>query len=353
MVKAERLSRPVLTALFVLAVFLIAVFALSADANADGLDVDVAADTDTVSTLSSYFSGIGLRNTEYPDANFINFLLCLHGYENLPADATVTVTAYLPVTNTVFWRSTFTKDYLALKDDIQLVTHGSLIRLPGACTLKIEVNGANIKGWDLIYGNTVEECLNICKSQIERDLSKLLKTKVVLNFFGSDYSPVFEPFEDFRNLVDFVDEDTYQTDTFKETPSLLKLDTPTNSCTSYFLRFDALRSRCRITSQPDWGDILISYTSKKHIDEESLMKYLTSFRGENHFHEEITECCYKRLYDLLDIEHDKDAALFVSALYTRRGGIDINPVRASNNTILELAGNLDDIDVFTRSTLKQ
>ena len=148
-----------LTALFVLAVFLIAVFALSADANADGLDVDVAADTDTVSTLSSYFSGIGLRNTEYPDANFINFLLCLHGYENLPADATVTVTAYLPVTNTVFWRSTFTKDYLALKDDIQLVTHGSLIRLPGACTLKIEVNGANIKGWDLIYGNTVEEAI--------------------------------------------------------------------------------------------------------------------------------------------------------------------------------------------------
>ena len=159
MVKAERLSRPVLTALFVLAVFLIAVFALSADANADGLDVDVAADTDTVSTLSSYFSGIGLRNTEYPDANFINFLLCLHGYENLPADATVTVTAYLPVTNTVFWRSTFTKDYLTLKDDIQLVTHGSLIRLPGACTLKIEVIGANIKGWDLIYGNTVEEAI--------------------------------------------------------------------------------------------------------------------------------------------------------------------------------------------------
>ena len=216
-------------------------------------------------------------------------------------------------------------------------------------SLKLYLNSYNMDR----YGNTVEECLNICKNQIERDLSKLLKTKVVLNFFGSDYSPVFEPFKDFKNLVEFVNEGTYQTDTFKETPSLLKLDTPTNSCTSYFLRFDALRSRCRITSQPDWGDILISYTSKKHIDEESLMKYLTSFRGENHFHEEITECCYKRLYDLLDIEHDKDAALFVSALYTRRGGIDINPVRASNNTMLELAGNLGNIDVFTRSTLKQ
>ena len=216
-------------------------------------------------------------------------------------------------------------------------------------SLKLYLNSYNMDR----YGNTVEECLNICKNQIERDLSKLLKTEVVLNFFGSDCSPVFEPFEDFKNLAEFVNEDTYQTDTFKEAPSLLRLDAATDSHKSYFLKFDALRSRCRITSQPDWGDILISYTSKKHIDEESLMKYLTSFRGENHFHEEITECCYKRLYDLLDIEHDRDAALFVSALYTRRGGIDINPVRASNNSILELAGNLGNIDVFTRSTLKQ
>ena len=216
-------------------------------------------------------------------------------------------------------------------------------------SLKLYLNSYNMDR----YGDTVKECLNICKNQIERDLSKLLKTKVVLNFFGSDCSPVFEPFESFKNLVDFVDEDTYQTDAFKETPSLLKLDAATDSYKSYFLKFDALRSRCRITSQPDWGDILISYTSKKHIDEESLMKYLTSFRGENHFHEEITECCYKRLYDLLDIEHDRNAALFVSALYTRRGGIDINPVRASNNSMLELASSLGNIDVFTRSTLKQ
>ena len=216
-------------------------------------------------------------------------------------------------------------------------------------SLKLYLNSYNMDR----YGDTVKECLDICKNQIERDLSKLLTTAVVLNFFDSDCSPVFESFESFNNLVDFVDEDTYQTDTFKETPSLLKLDAATDSYKSYFLKFDALRSRCRITSQPAWGDILISYTSKKHIDEESLMKYLTSFRGENHFHEEITECCYKRLYDLLDIEHDRNAALFVSALYTRRGGIDINPVRASNTAMLELAGNLGNVDVFTRSTLKQ
>lgn len=45
---------------------------------------------------------LALWNVEYAGANKINFRLCLHGYELLPADATVTVTAYLPVTNTVF-----------------------------------------------------------------------------------------------------------------------------------------------------------------------------------------------------------------------------------------------------------
>jgi 7-cyano-7-deazaguanine reductase len=47
-------------------------------------------------------------------------------------------------------------------------------------------------------------------------------------------------------------------------------------------------------------------------------------RKENHFHEEICECIYKRLWDLLQPEE-----LLVACLYTRRGGIDINPVRAS------------------------
>ena len=157
MVKMEKLSRPVLTALFVLAVFLIAVFALSTNASAD--EVEAAAETEVTAAPVDYFSGLDLYNTEYPDANFINFLLCLHGYEKLPADATVTVTAYLPVTNTVFWRSTFDKPYMVFKDAINIVGHGTVLRLPGACTLKIEVNGASIKGWDLIYGNTVEEAI--------------------------------------------------------------------------------------------------------------------------------------------------------------------------------------------------
>ena len=216
-------------------------------------------------------------------------------------------------------------------------------------SLKLYLNSYNMS----MYGENTEECLSFCKQQIEKDLSELLHTDVIINFFDSDTVPASGNFDSFRNLADFIDENTYHTTTFNETPELLEIDHTTDRYTTYSLKFDALRSRCKITHQPDWGDLFISYKSNKHISEESLVKYFTSFRGENHFHEEIMECCYKRLYDLLGVETDEKASLFTAALYTRRGGIDINPVRASNEKVLKLAGSLSNIDMFTRITLKQ
>jgi 7-cyano-7-deazaguanine reductase len=65
---------------------------------------------------------------------------------------------------------------------------------------------------------------------------------------------------------------------------------------------------------------------------ESLLSYLISFRNENHFHEEICEMIYKRLWDTFS-----PRKLMVSCIYTRRGGIDICPVRASNTALLPSA----------------
>ena len=179
MVKSERLSKLTLTVGFMLAVFLFAIFMLSSAANADAPEAapveEAAADqvvvpgetyaleSADVPSVTSIDEGlIALQNVEFAGANKINFRLCLHGYELLPADATVTVTAYTPVTNTIFYRSTFTKDYLALKEVYNITlgtTEGAILNLPACCVLKIEVNDANISGWDLIYGNTVEEAI--------------------------------------------------------------------------------------------------------------------------------------------------------------------------------------------------
>jgi 7-cyano-7-deazaguanine reductase len=114
---------------------------------------------------------------------------------------------------------------------------------------------------------------------------------------------------------------------YNESPNILEV-IESNGRVDRFMS-NSLRSNCRVTNQPDWGDIYIHVKGDKTITPESLMQYIVSMRKENHFHEEICECVYKRLWDLLN-----PSELVVSCLYTRRGGIDINPIRASNAELL-------------------
>ena len=148
--------------------------------------------------------------------------------------------------------------------------------------------------------------------------------------------------------MQFVDEKELKIDKFKEAPEVLTVE-QTNEEKEYFLTFDSLRSNCRVTHQPDFGDLYLYYKSKKHIEEENLVKYLTSFRSEYHFHEECCEMIFKRLYDLLDASDE----LFVCALYTRRGGIDICPSRWSKNCTPKWVSALNDVTKFARGTIKQ
>lgn len=90
-----------------------------------------------------------------------------------------------------------------------------------------------------------------------------------------------------------------------------------------------LKSNCLVTSQPDWGSVLIRYQGGK-IDREALLRYLISFRQHNEFHEQ----CVERIYvDLLRFCHPQK--LTVYARYTRRGGLDINPFRSNFETSVE------------------
>ena len=118
---------------------------------------------------------------------------------------------------------------------------------------------------------------------------------------------------------------------YSETPDLLKESSYignnlyVDQTYSYKYHSSLLKSNCRVTSQPDWGDVYIKYTGTKSIDGSALLQYIISFRDECHFHEEICETIYTRLWNLL-----KPQELVVRCLYTRRGGIDICPERASD-----------------------
>ncbi|MCG2595281.1 NADPH-dependent 7-cyano-7-deazaguanine reductase QueF [Ramlibacter sp. XY19] len=90
------------------------------------------------------------------------------------------------------------------------------------------------------------------------------------------------------------------------------------------LTSNLLKSNCLVTGQPDWGSIQISYVGPP-IDQERLLQYLVSFRNHNEFHEQ----CVERIF--MDVwRHCHPTRLSVYARYTRRGGLDINPLRASH-----------------------
>ena len=87
-----------------------------------------------------------------------------------------------------------------------------------------------------------------------------------------------------------------------------------------------LKSNCPVTGQPDWADVEIACHGPR-IDPAGLLRYLVSFRDHGDFHEQ----CVERIW--------RDVAarcgprqLSVEARYTRRGGLDINPWRATPGT---------------------
>ena len=90
------------------------------------------------------------------------------------------------------------------------------------------------------------------------------------------------------------------------------------------LTSNLLKSNCLVTGQPDWGSVQISYTGPQ-IEQGGLLRYLVSFRNHNEFHEQCVERIFMDLW-----RRCKPSKLAVYARYTRRGGLDINPLRTSH-----------------------
>ena len=121
-------------------------------------------------------------------------------------------------------------------------------------------------------------------------------------------------------LLDRLD---IECDQYTPAPELLKADHG-QIPVSEDLVSHLLKSNCLVTGQPDWGSVQISYSGPQ-IDQEGLLKYIISFRNHNEFHEQ----CVERIF--MDIwARCKPIKLSVYARYTRRGGLDINPLRTSS-----------------------
>lgn len=189
---------------------------------------------------------------------------------------------------------------------------------------------------------TIQESKDFFLKQVEADLSELLQTEVKAVFHDKFTSLESRMLPGFTPIEELIDLDSLVCNNFKEAPELLEVvEVPMNIKFS----FSSLRSNCRVTHQPDFGDLFIHIEANKSVSLESVFKYVTSFRKESHFHEECVEMIYKRLLDVL-----QPTSLMVTALYTRRGGISIYPVRANKPELLDV--ELLDITQYTKRTIK-
>lgn len=111
-------------------------------------------------------------------------------------------------------------------------------------------------------------------------------------------------------------------DTYEPRAAILSLaENGTHVAESVFSRL--LKSNCPVTGQPDWACIQIAYRGRK-IDHEALLRYVVSFRQHSGFHEH----CVERIFTDIMTEC-RPESLSVFARYTRRGGLDISPWRAT------------------------
>ena len=200
-------------------------------------------------------------------------------------------------------------------------------------------------------GNTQAEAIDIVTDRAEEDLSELLETDVRVTIFSPDYvndikvEPYFNDYHTIETDTEMMD--SLEFDKYTETPELL-LEHKKNygNVVTQKLHSSLLKSNCRVTNQPDWGDVYVHMESTSVLDYKDFAKYVVSYRDECHFHEEICETFYKRLWDLYRPER-----LAVTCLYARRGGIDINPTRVSNVNLLD--NSLIDMQLPFRKTPRQ
>jgi 7-cyano-7-deazaguanine reductase len=117
-----------------------------------------------------------------------------------------------------------------------------------------------------------------------------------------------------------IDAVAIATDVYEPNPAALSA---AGAVADETLRSALLRTRCPVTGQPDYGDVMIRYRGPR-IDRAGLLRYLVSYRCYAAFH----ESCVERMFIEL-LERCAPEALTVYARFLRRGGIDINPFRSN------------------------
>ncbi|GGB62345.1 NADPH-dependent 7-cyano-7-deazaguanine reductase QueF [Shewanella inventionis] len=191
--------------------------------------------------------------------------------------------------------------------------------------VQLDINSANLiesKSFKLYlnsFNQTKFDSVEDVQDTLSRDLTACAEGEVTVK--------VIEPKHfNLERIVDLpgtcIDDLDIEVTEYDFNPDHLVGSTDPDKNVAETLNSNLLKSNCLITSQPDWGSVMIRYQGPK-IDREKLLRYLISFRQHNEFHEQ----CVERIF--VDLKkYCQCTKLTVYARYTRRGGLDINPYRS-------------------------
>lgn len=209
-------------------------------------------------------------------------------------------------------------------------------------SIKLYLNSFNMT----TLGYNTREVIREIENRVSRDLSQLLESNVVVKMFPSTEESAESSLQDFADISVLVDLEMIKFDTYHSDQSTLRSDGKDKIVSTFKFKSDLLRSNCRVTNQPDWGDVYVEIKTKERINLESVAQYIVSHRKVNHFHEEIAEMMFIHLMEAYQPEE-----LMIACLYTRRGGLDINPIRSTSDRLIPFAFRSSEIRLA--KTLRQ
>ncbi|MDP1930317.1 MAG: NADPH-dependent 7-cyano-7-deazaguanine reductase QueF [Gammaproteobacteria bacterium] len=186
------------------------------------------------------------------------------------------------------------------------------------CNSEYMVESKSLKLYLNSFNQTSVVDVDAVQEIIARDLSSMTRSSVIVHLYPLDQGNDFVICKPAGECLDRMD---IECSVYLPDPNLIMVDRATHSDETLYS--DLFRSNCPVTSQPDWGTVVVSYAGAA-IDRKGLLQYLVSFRTHEGFHE---DCAEKIFTDIL--KYADPQRLSVSMNFLRRGGVEINPVRTN------------------------
>jgi 7-cyano-7-deazaguanine reductase len=188
-----------------------------------------------------------------------------------------------------------------------------------ACDSVNIIESKSMKLYFNSFNNTHIEDVQELQRTIQNDIETRIESPVEIRITPVRSFQNETLYNSFKGIC--IDDLDIECSVYKHDASLLQAEDTT---TSEILYSDILKSNCLVTDQPDWGSVQITYQGPK-INRESLLRYIVSYRNCNEF----SETCIERIF--MDImQYCKPTELTVYGRFTRRGGLDINPIRSTH-----------------------